>query len=158
MGQETPEGSSNDSGDRGKRTGGLVAKLWVPVVLFIGTLFGVIAFEIAQEIGGFPRIGPFGRPIPFNVFLEFHIIFSTVGMALLVALIVVYARTYVQTKANFILGLLVVLFALLLQALLTYPLLLEFELAPGFAIEVFSPVADTFSIIAYTVFLYLSLE
>lgn len=77
-------------------------------------------------------------------------------MALLVALIIVYARTYLQTKANFILGLLVVLFALLLQALLTYPVILELE--TGFAIEVFSPVADVFTIIAYTVFLYLSLE
>ena len=77
---------------------------------------------------------------------------------LLVALILVYARTYKQTKANFILGLLVVLFALLLQSLLTYPLLLELELTPGFAFAVFSPVADIFTIIAYAVFLYLSLE
>ena len=76
--------------------------------------------------------------------LEFHIILSTIGMALLVALILVYARTYQQTKANFILGLLVVLFALLLQSLLTYPLLLELEFTPRFAFAVFSP-SQTFS-------------
>jgi hypothetical protein len=148
-------GSSNNGQ---KKTGALVGKLWVPVVIFIGTLLGIIAYEIAVEITGFPHFGPFGRSIGADVFLEFHIILSTIGMALLVALLVVYARTYVQTKANFILGLLVVLFALLLQAVLTYPVLLELEVAPGFAIEVFSPVADVFTIIAYTVFLYLSLE
>jgi hypothetical protein len=152
MGQEDA-GSNNDQ----KKSGKLVGKLWVPVVIFVGTLLGIVAYEIAVEISGFPHFGP-GRFVGADVFLEFHIILSTVGIALLVALLVVYARTYVQTKANFILGLLVVLFALLLQSVLTYPVLLELEVAPGFAIEVFSPVADVFTIIAYTVFLYLSLE
>jgi hypothetical protein len=155
MGQEKAEGSgSND--DQKKKTGNLTGKLWVPIVIFAGTLLGILSYELATEISGFPRFDRFGQSFGPDVFLEFHIILSTIGMALLVALIVVYARTYIQTKANFILGLLVVLFALLLQALLTYPVLLELE--TGFAIEVFSPVADAFSIIAYTVFLYLSLE
>ncbi len=78
---------------------------------------GIVSYQIATELAGFPHFNRIGQPIGPDVFLEFHIILSTVGMALLVALIVVYARTYVQTKANFILGLLVVLFALLLQAL-----------------------------------------
>jgi len=150
--------NAGNSSDGQKKSGIPVGKLWVPITIFIGTLLGVIAYEIASEYSRFPHFGPFGEAIGPDVFLEYHIILSTIGMALLVALIVVYARTYLQTKANFILGLLVVLFALLLQAILTYPVLLELEVAPGFAIEVFSPVADAFTIIAYTVFLYLSLE
>jgi hypothetical protein len=153
LGEEKAGSSNNDV----KKSGTVVGKLWVPIVIFIGTLFGVISNEIASEYSRFPRF-PFGRPFGPDLFLQLHIILSTVGIALLVALIVVYARTFMQTKANFILGLLVVLFALLLQSVLTYPVLLELEVAPGFAIEVFSPVADVFTIIAYTVFLYLSLE
>jgi len=156
MGQEKPDGGSGDEGQ--KKGGRVIGKLWVPVVIFVGTLIGIASYQIATELSGFPHFNRLGHPFGPDLFLEFHIILSTVGMALLVALIVVYARTYVQTKANFILGLLVVLFALLLQSLLTYPVLLELEVAPGFAIEVFSPVADAFTIVAYTVFLYLSLE
>ena len=152
MGQEKPE--DGNSGNQNKRSGIVLGKLWVPVVLFVGAVVGIVSYELT--ISGLPP-SPFVRPFE-DVFLEFHIILSTIGMALLVALIVVYARTYLQTKANFILGLLVVLFALLLQALLTYPVLLEIEIAPRPAIEVFSPVADFFTILAYTVFLYLSLE
>lgn len=148
--------SSSNSGEQ-KRSGTGFGKLWVPIVLFIGTVAGIIANEIAQAYARFPHFPFRGQPGP-NLFLEFHIILSTIGIALLVALIVVYARTYMQTRANFILGLLVVLFALLLQSVLTYPVLLELEVTTGFAIVVFSPVADVFSIIAYTVFLYLSLE
>jgi hypothetical protein len=154
MGQEKPAEGSN--GGEQKKRGSTVSKLWVPIVILVGTVIGIISYEIATEISGFPHFNRFGQPFGPDVYLEFHIILSTVGMALLVALIVVYIRTYLQTRANFILGLLVVLFALLLQALLTYPVLLELE--TGFAIEVFSPVADVFTIIAYTVFLYLSLE
>jgi hypothetical protein len=153
MGQEKPADGSN-GGEPQKRS--VAGKLWVPVVVIVGTILGIASYKIATELSGFPHFNRFGQPFGPDVYLEFHIIFSTVGIALLVALIVVYARTYLQTRANFILGLLVVLFALLLQSLLTYPVLLELE--TGFAIEVFSPVADVFTIIAYTVFLYLSLE
>jgi hypothetical protein len=162
MGQENPHGGSNGNNDNApKKEGGgrlVIGKLWVPIVIFVGTIIGIISYVIATEISGFPHFNRIGQPFGPNVLLEFHIILSTVGMALLVALIVVYARTYLQTKANFILGLLVFLFALLLQAVLTYPVLIELEIARGFAIEVFSPVADVFTIVAYAVFLYLSLE
>ncbi len=141
------------------RKGGVrPSKVWVPAVLFLGALIGAISYYFASQSADFPRFGRLGETPGADAYLEFHIILSTVGMALLIALILVYARTYRQTRANFILGLLVVLFALLLQSLLTYPLLLELELTPRFAFAVFSPVADIFTIIAYAVFLYLSLE
>ncbi len=133
-------------------------KLWVPIVILIGIIVGTLSYLVARSAENFPRFDRFGRFFGPDTYLEFHIILSTVGIALLVALIVVYAKTYTQTRANFIFGLLVVLFALLLQAILTYPLILEFEFVTGFAILVFSPIADIFTILAYAVFLYLSLE
>jgi hypothetical protein len=141
-------------------------KLWVPVVILVGLLLGeIISYFSTQpetvQFGG-PGYGPGG----FNQFphfnsdpqIQFHIVLTTVSIALLVALVVVYVRMYVETKANFSLGLVVVLFALLLQALLSYPLLIGFigtvNLGPGLS----SQFADVFTVCAYAVFLYLSLE
>jgi len=154
----------NDNKDQSKSRG--PSKIWLPIVLIIGGLIGALVYEAT-----YPRQQIFYR-FPFRTFSfeyetlrAFHIILSTVGIALIIALIVVYARTYLQTKANFIFGLLIVLFALLLQALLTYQVFLNI-VGPGPSIievgqmgsSISSLIADIFMIVAYTVFLYLSLE
>ncbi|MDG6934104.1 MAG: hypothetical protein JRN68_05355 [Nitrososphaerota archaeon] len=131
-------------------------KYWVPVAILIGVVLG---FFLSLTV----------PPLPYNEFVfgihyfdwsyfAFHIILSTVAIALLVALFVVYIRIYSETRANFALGLIIVLGALLLQSLLTYPLLLaeprEFWTIPGASFD----SADILLIVAYAVFLYLSLE
>ncbi|MDA4122947.1 MAG: hypothetical protein OK456_07200 [Thaumarchaeota archaeon] len=146
-------------------------KVWVPIVVIVGFLLGeAISYLITQPqptcFGAFPGEGGPCGPFGFNRFprfnddptIQFHIILTTISIALLVALVVVYVRMYIETKANFALGLVVVLFALLVQALLSYPLLIGFigvvYLGPGLS----SQVADVFTVCAYIVFLYLSLE
>jgi hypothetical protein len=153
--------------ERGPR---FAQKLWVPVVLIVGFLLGeliytIIITEQSPYTGG--RQGPpFGFPYGPNHFpyferdpsFQFHVVLTTLEVALLVALVAVYARMYVQTKASFSLGLVVFLGALLIQALLSYPILLGFigpiYLGPGLTSE----FADVVTVCAYTVFLYLSLE
>lgn len=137
------------------------SKLWVPIVVLLGIVSGVLLYLWSSMNTyydfGFERI-PFQTRFGPEMFGEFHIILSTVSVALLVSLLVVYGRTYLQTRANFIFGLLIVLFALLLQSLLTFPVILGIAehilILPDFT----SNLADIFTIIAYTVFLYLSLE
>jgi len=137
------------------------SKLWVPIVVLLGIVSGVLLYLWSSMNTyydfGFERT-PFQTRFGPEMFGEFHIILSTVSVALLVALLVVYGRTYLQTRANFIFGLLIVLFALLLQSLLTFPVILGIAehilILPDFT----SNLADIFTIIAYTVFLYLSLE
>ena len=153
-------GEQQKSDDGSKSRG--PSRLWLPIVLIIGALLGVLVYQATnsqQEI--FSRFPFRGYNFEYEALRAFHIIFSTIGIALIIALIVVYVRTYIQTKANFILGLLIVLFALLLQALLTYQVFLDF-MGPGpsglFPSNFSSPVADVFMIVAYAVFLYLSLE
>jgi hypothetical protein len=162
------DGTSGGTPQEAKKPNRLSAGLLVLFVLLLGALIGGLSYAIiisTYRFYPFMFRGPPGSTGPgFNVFvsyLAFHVILSTVSIVLLFALIGVYARTYARTRANFIFGLLVVLVALLVQNLVTYPLLnpfinvqpLEFS-SFGFS----SPFADVFTIIAYTVFLYLSLE
>ncbi len=136
----------------------MVGKLWVVVVLLGGLVSGVLLSDLAtlpdQSRAPFFRRVPLFNPDPA---IRLHIIFTTVEVALMVSLVIVYLKIYSETKANFALGLLIVLAALLLQTVLSYPLVLGFEgviLVPG----LLSTLADVLTIGAYTVFLYLSLE
>jgi len=147
-------------------------KLWVPLIVAFGFILGELVsyFSTEPEFGcrGFDygpgafNCGPGG----FDQFphfendplIQFHIVLTTMAIVLLMSLVVVYARVYGETKANFALGLVVVLFALLLEALLSYPLVVGFmgtlTLGPGLS----SQFADVFTVCAYAIFLYLSLE
>ena len=135
-------------------------RLLVPLVLLAGLALGTLsALNLNLEFPGGP-FGPSGLYFKERIYeyLQYHIIFSTVSLALLLSLIAVYTRSYMQTKANFMLGLLIVLFALLLEGLLTYPLL-HLMIEGNVTIDAYySPISDIFTVVAYSVFLYLSLE
>jgi hypothetical protein len=133
-----------------KKTSSFSAKFWVPAVLLIGTVAGILS-----NLYTLSTFAQFGRTSGATAFLEYHAVLSTISIALLVALLVVYGKTYTQTKANFMLGLIVVL----LQNLLNYPILHPYiDNTPLESMTISSPVSDAFTILAYTVFLYLSLE
>lgn len=133
-------------------------RIWVPVVLLVGILLGALSSLLTPvpEESRFPS-GPFFsfRPEPL---LRLHVLVTTVEIVLLAALLVVYIRIYADTRANFSLGLIVVLSALLLNTLFSYPLLLGLVGPVSVRSGDFVIFADIFIIVAYTVFLYLSLE
>jgi hypothetical protein len=137
-------------------------KLWAPIVLLVGLVAGE-AISLAANAQQGPQYGggPFGHfhPFPTSPLFEYHVILTTVEVALLISLVVVYSRMYIETKANFALGLVVVLGALLIQTLVSYPVT-ESAIGPvtlpGPGYSTFA--ADVVTICAYTVFLYLSLE
>jgi hypothetical protein len=138
-------------------------KLWVPVILLIGLAAGeLISAATAQpagfEFGQAPNGMFYFHQLPPDPVFGYHVILTTIAVALLVSLVVIYARMYAETKANFALGLVVVLVALLLQAVLSYPIVEDLIITPQIEPGFWSPVADTVSVCAYTVFLYLSLE
>ena len=131
--------------------------LLVPLVLAIGVLAGVALSYLIHLPSGF---GPFPPP-PFDQFRNLiivHMVLSTVIISLQLALVIVYLRTYAATGARFALGILVVMSALLLQSLFQYPLVLG---SVGRYADQFGPylsTADLFTVAAYTIFLYLSLD
>jgi hypothetical protein len=127
------------------------------LVLAIGVFLGVVFSRFIPFPFGY---GPFGPPIfdEFRDLLVVHTILSTVIICLQIALVIVYLRVYIDTGARFALGILVVMSALLIQTVFQSPLLLGFV---GRYDEVFGPYlfsGDLFTIAAYTIFLYLSLE
>jgi hypothetical protein len=165
---ETPPqtASQPDAQPTVSRKGPSLQKLWVPVVIIIGFLLGEVISYYSTETEQISCYGLRCPPFGFGQFphfendptIQFHIVLTTISIALLVALLLVYVRMYAETKANFSLGLVVVLFALLLQALLSYPIVIGFigsvNLGPGLS----SQFADVFTVCAYAIFLYLSLE
>ena len=133
-------------------------KLWVVIVLLAGLVAGVLLSDLATLPDASRE--PFFRGVPvFNPdpSIRLHIVLTTVEVALMISLVIVYLKVYSETRANFALGLVIVLAALLLQTVLSYPLILgtgEFILVPG----PLTTLADFLTVGAYTVFLYLSLE
>lgn len=150
-------GEANPDMNLAERKGRSASRVWVLVVIAVGLVSGVVLSLLMQfrEIWfGYNRF-LFERIEPL---LTFHVILSTIGMALLVSLLVVYVHVYAETKANFALGLIIVLAALLLRSLLSSPLLLFVVGTIPLGPRAFLSVADVFAVVAYAVFLYLSLE
>lgn len=171
-----PDDSTNPNPPEGsipggvRKSGGSMSNLlWMLIVLLTGAAVGIVSFLLVA-----PHIVISGghTPFPFPILVSSrvmsalttliagHIILSTISIALLASLLFVYGRTFRQTRANFALGILIVLLALLFEATLDYPIL-QLSLGPVSSTEFSSPlptIADIFTVVAYTVFLYLSLE
>jgi len=122
-----------------------LGRKWVPAVLAIGAAVGFGLSLVPSPSGG-----SLGRNL--------HVFLSAIIVALLVVLFAVYLKVYRDTRARFALGLLVVLGLFLFQAVLIFPLLLGAfgeRLEGG---ERFLPIGDALFVIAFSIFLYLSLE
>ena len=136
----------------------MVGKLWVAVVLLVGVVAGILLSDLAtlpeeNRSPFFFRV-PVFNPDPW---IRLHIVLTTVEVALMLSLVIVYIKVYSETRANFALGLVIVISALLLQTVLSYPLVLGTGgviLVPG----LLTTLADFLTVGAYSVFLYLSLE
>ena len=87
-----------------------------------------------------------------------HVILSTVEIVLLVSLVAVYIKVYAETRANFSLGLIIVLGALFVHSVLSFPPVVNDIGSMLLGSGLFFPYTDLLTIIAYSVFLYLSLE
>ncbi len=135
------------------------SKIWVPVVLLVSIALGwlsTLATLTPEEPRGEHFPGPFSfTPDPL---LQFHTFLTTVEIILLLSLLIVYLKVYMDSGARFSLGLVFVLSALLLESILTYPLVVGMEGPVSVGAGNLLWFADILEIAAYTAFLYLSLE
>ncbi len=139
-----------------KKTGRRLGLVVVPFVLLVSILIGVLLAQSIQPPPIFFNRYPFYLSIERA--LELHIVLSTVEMALLASLVVVYVKVYASTRAYFSLGLIVVFVALLVNSITTYPLVVN-QVGPVIiGSGNFFPYTDLLAIVAYSVFLFISLE
>jgi len=131
------------------------AATWVLVVLAVGLALGaVLAWLIPIPPGG----NPSGSAPPPGWVAQVGVLLSTLSLALLVALLVVYARSYRATRAPYVLGLVIFLVVLFFETAVNSPLLLRaFGLGPG-AIGPFLALGGLLMSAALSIFLYLSLQ
>ena len=132
------------------------SKAWLPAIMAVGLVAGAILSLWASDA----RLELFGVAVGprEELLLSLHIILATVGIALLVALLAVYAEIYGETRARFAFGVVLVIIGLLAQGVFEYPLLLGLAGPFEAARQVPQLFADSFTVAAYAVFLYLSLE
>lgn len=132
-----------------------ISKIWVLGVLAFGIVLGILlALTVRLD---FLRAGP-GQFFLLSIqrALQLHVILSTIEMVLLFSLVIVYLKIYSETRANFSMGILIVLFALLVHSILSFPLTVD-DIGPVLlGSGAFFPYPDIFTIIAYAIFLYMS--
>jgi hypothetical protein len=127
---------------------------WVVLVLGIGVAAGLLFVALGLTPSAPP---PTGGPAPM-VRPAGPLFFSGLDLVLLLALVVVYLRTYLETKARFALGLTVFLVVLFFQALVSSPALFgAFGYGPG-DLGFFFLLGGILEAVALSVFLFLSLE
>ncbi len=128
----------------------------VLLVLGAGALIGLALTLLTAPLPGPP--GPHGAPPPTHGLLLLSGTITGIDLALLLTLVGVYVRTFLDTRARFAAGLVVVLVALTLQTLVASPFVFGvFGLGPG-GLWPFLFVSLVFGAVALAVFLYLSLE
>jgi hypothetical protein len=138
-----------------------ISKVWVPVILVLAVLLGLVLAEaIPSPVcpPGYYCPPPYFYLLSVRGALMLHVILSTIEIVLLISLVAVYIKVYTETRANFSLGLIIVLSALLVHSFLSYPLIVNSIEPILFGSGLFFPYTDLLTIVAYSVFLYLSLE
>ncbi len=130
---------------------------WVLLVIIVGVIAGAVIMPLLPPPHGPPPRPSEGLAGSQNLGRVASVL-SAVDLALLVALIVVYIRTYIDTKARFALGLVVFLVALTAHSVTGSPPVIG---AFGFGwagLGAFYFLSTLFEAVALTAFLYLSLE
>lgn len=140
----------------------LSAEFWVTFVILVGVIVGLavgLSVPPATTNGG-TGVGPPPppQPQPSSQFNFVGNIFSIVSLALLVALLVVYSKIYMSTKAPYVVGLIMFLVALFFEDLVSSPIVLA-SLKEGFGnLDPYLAIGQVFLCTGLAVFLYLSLE
>jgi hypothetical protein len=134
------------------------AAVWVLIVLVVGLVVGAglaISVHVPQNPGPPGPPGPAPPPVAVT---QTSVLLSTVCLTLLAALVLVYGRNYLATRAPYVLGLLIFLTVLFVTTAVNSPLLFTaFGIGPG-NLGRFLVVSELLLSAALSIFLYLSLQ
>jgi hypothetical protein len=128
---------------------------WVLIVVVIGLALGTALALTVHVPQASPPAGP---PPPPTAVTQANVLLSTLCLVLLASLLAVYVRSYLATRAPYVLGLVIFLVALFFETALNSPLLFTaFGLGPG-SLGRFLALSDLVLSGALSIFLYLSLQ
>ncbi|MCK5309926.1 MAG: hypothetical protein KAJ64_04705, partial [Thermoplasmata archaeon] len=110
--------------------------------------------EYPNQISPPDRLDPEDR----DRYISTKVAFCMINLVLSSILIMIYVKVYRETKAEFTIGLIIMMFSLFLYALLSNPLLPILFGYKVFGIGPFSMLPDLFSMVALSILLYLGLK
>lgn len=157
--KKTKSGSANFGSKALLYTAGLIA-LALAILLFSSYFLPRVQFIESMREGA---IAPFPRPInpalgaELGSFFALRIVLSGINILLLVYLLHVYVKDYVQLRTSFALGLVAFLFSFLIYALASFPPIHFLSGIRG-ASAVFSFIPLLFSALGLVIFAKLSNE
>lgn len=146
------------------------AVVTVLLIVVIGAVAGVVlataAPAVVPPLSCPPPPSPNAPVVPCPAspqntgsgYVQAEVVLSTLAMLLLVALLVVYVRTYRDTRAPFMIGLVLFLLALLVETVLTSPFIYTGLGFPPGKLAPFLTIGQLFMDAALAIFLYLSLQ
>lgn len=146
-------------------SGSSSVKFKIGLLLPILVLVGLFAAFLAASILYVPlamRAPPMGDhqfvPYDFEFFYFTHAIFSTVNIALLVVLLLIFTSVYRKTRSEFSFGLIIFGFTFLLKDLVSSPFLSGIFSFYASGLGPFIVLPDLFEFAALTVLLYLNIK
>ncbi|MCK5397602.1 MAG: hypothetical protein KAJ33_05075 [Thermoplasmata archaeon] len=123
-------------------------------VLLANTYYDAPDREYPNQISPPDRLDPEDR----DRYISTKVAFCMINLVLSSILIMIYVKVYRETKAEFTIGLIIMMFSLFLYALLSNPLLPILFGYKVFGIGPFSMLPDLFSMVALSILLYLGLK
>lgn len=125
----------------------------IVVLLIIGLTLGAIVSKIGIE-----KARETQKPRIFATRYTIVTITIIVNISFLIGLLYVYADTYRKTKSSFMVGLLLFIFVLLIQSILSQLGVYTLFVYTGFGFGLFTILPHFFETIALIILLYLSLK
>ncbi|HMK94345.1 MAG TPA: hypothetical protein VK536_02985 [Candidatus Limnocylindrales bacterium] len=106
------------------------------------------------------RVPPPTHPLPgdFELFYVANAIISTINIALLVILIVIYVNIYVKTRSPFTIGLIIFAVVFLVRDLTSSPFITALYGFRAYGLGPFAFLPSLFELVALSVLLYLSVR
>jgi len=139
---------------------GLIVALTLVAVAVLAAFWALVLHQ--QHIPDFNqrRVQPPGAPIPgdFEYFYVVNTIISTINIALLAILVIIYLNIYVKTRSQFTIGLLIFAVVFLVQNVISSPFVASPFGFRAYGLGPFAFLPGVFEFIALTVLLYLSIR
>jgi hypothetical protein len=139
---------------------GLIVAILVLVALFAAFGAASVIFRNNAPFSSTERrVPPIGAiPGDFEFYYIARTIVSTINIALLIILIVMFTSIYSKTRSEFTIGLLIFASAFLMKDLASNPLIVAFFGYRGFGLGPFVLLPELFETAALSVLLYLNIK